>query len=167
LSLQGPLLTWHFFRLHGALGRKMHFAPSGTGFGPKKQVASAARATSGIASTSSGRGTRMHGCARLEPCAAGITSSADFIFMTADTAEPDRGVAQGSCSALAIERPSETTTNFDPTSIFASRSRLVLRDASSGKEVSRQIPKQIRRVLPSVFAPASLPPERSPLLPYK
>ena len=141
MSLQGPLLTWHFFRLHGALGRKMHFAPSGTGFGPKKQVASAARATSGIASTSSGRGTRMHGCARLEPCAAGITSSADFIFMTADTAEPDRGVAQGSCSALAIERPSETTTNFDPTSILL-RSRSSRRAVATGKEVSRQIPKQ-------------------------
>ena len=66
----------------------------------------------------------MQGCARLEPCAAGITSSADFIFMTADTAEPERGVAQGSCSALAIERPSETTSNFEPTSISDSHNEI-------------------------------------------
>lgn len=127
----------------------MHFAPSGTGFGPKKQVASAARATSGIASTSSGRGTRMHGCARLEPCAAGITSSADFILMTADTAEPERGVVQGSCSALAIERPSETTTNFDATSIFASDH--VLRDASvcAERKCLDKFRNRKRRVIPT------------------
>jgi hypothetical protein len=44
--------------------------------------------------------------------------------MTADTAEPERGVAQGSCSALAIERPSETTSNFEPTSISDSHNEI-------------------------------------------